>query len=192
MHDVAEEGRAPAELLEEIALLKQEVAQLGARVAELDRLAHEDTLVPLSNRRGLARALGETIARHRRHSTPAAVLFVDLNGLKRLNDAFGHAGGDAALVHVAERLRDGTRGNDCVARIGGDEFCVLLDHAGEAEALETAERLVDAIGADELIFDGEPMPLSVAIGVTTVEKDDTVETVIARADAAMYRRKYVA
>lgn len=192
MHDVADESRAPAELLEEIALLKQEVARLTARVGELDRLAHEDTLVPLSNRRGLARALGETIARHRRHGTPAAVLFVDLNGLKRLNDAFGHAGGDAALVHVAERLRAGTRGNDCVARIGGDEFCVLLDHAGEKEALETAERLVDDIGSDDLMFGEAPMPLSVAIGVTTVELDDTVESVIARADQAMYRCKDVA
>lgn len=192
MHDVAEEGRAPAELLEEIARLRTEVAGLSARVAELDRLAHEDTLVPLSNRRGLAKALAQTIARHRRHGTPAAVLFVDLNGLKRLNDAYGHAGGDAALIHVAERLRAGTRGNDCVARIGGDEFCVLLDHAGEAEALETAERLVTDIGNEDLIFDGAPLPLSVAIGVTTIEADDSVETVIARADAAMYRRKYVA
>ncbi len=192
MHDVAHESRAAADLLEEIARLKQEVAQLKARVCDLDRLAHEDTLVPLANRRGLARALGESIARRRRHGTPAAVLFVDLNGLKCLNDVFGHAGGDAALVHVAERLRAGTRDTDCVARIGGDEFCVLLDHANQAEALETAERLVDDIAGDEFLFDGAPMPLSVAIGLTAVESDDTVETVIARADAAMYRRKYVA
>lgn len=192
MHDVAEEGRAAAELLEEIARLKQDIARLNNRVGELDRLAHEDTLVPLSNRRGLVRALEGVIARHRRHGTPSAVLFVDLNGLKRLNDHFGHAGGDAALIHVAERLRAGTRANDCVARMGGDEFCVLLDHASEADALETAERLIDDIGGDDFFYEGEPMPLSVAIGVTAIEAGDTIETVIARADRDMYRCKDVA
>lgn len=192
MHDVAEEGRAAAELLEEIARLKQDIARLNNRVGELDRLAHEDTLVPLSNRRGLVRALEGVIARHCRHGTPSAVLFVDLNGLKRLNDHFGHAGGDAALIHVAERLRAGTRANDCVARMGGDEFCVLLDHASEADALETAERLIDDIGGDDFFYEGEPMPLSVAIGVTTIEAGDTIESVIARADRDMYRCKDVA
>lgn len=192
MHDVAQEGREAAELLEEIARLKREIAQLTGRVADLDRLAHEDTLVPLSNRRGLIRALEGVIARHHRHGTPSAVLFIDLNGLKRLNDQFGHAGGDAALIHVAERLKAGTRANDCLARIGGDEFCVLLDHATEKQALETAERLIDDIGGDEFLYDGMPMPLSVAIGVTVIEPDDTLESVIARADQDMYRCKDVA
>jgi len=192
MHDVALEQCDPAQLLEEIARLRSEVSRLESQVEELDRLAHRDPLVPIANRRGMLRELETMIARHNRHGFPAAVLFVDLNGLKQLNDSFGHMGGDAALVTVAEKLIEGTRATDCVARLGGDEFCVLLDHADEKSALETAERLVETIADEESLFEGSPMPLSVAIGVTLIEKDDTPATVLARADKAMYRVKAAA
>jgi diguanylate cyclase (GGDEF)-like protein len=192
MHDVALEQRDPAQLLEEIARLRADIARLESRVEELDRLAHQDPLVPLFNRRGMLRELEMMIARHERHGTPAAMLFVDLNDLKLLNDEHGHVGGDAALVNVAEKLLAGTRANDCVARLGGDEFCVLLDHADEKSALETAERLVDAIAGNEFLFEGTPIPLSVAIGVTLIETGDAPATVLARADKAMYRVKAAA
>ena len=192
VHDVALEQRDPAELLEEIARLRAEVARLESRVEDLDRLAHRDALVPLANRRGMLRELEKMIARHERHDIAAAMLFVDLNDLKILNDKFGHMGGDAALVNVAEKLLAGTRANDFVARLGGDEFCVLLDHADEKSALETAERLVDSIACENLLFEGTPLPMSVAIGVTLIEKGDTPATVLARADKAMYRVKAAA
>jgi diguanylate cyclase (GGDEF)-like protein len=189
MHEVALERRDPTQLLDEIARLRADIACLEARVEELDKLAHQDALVPLFNRRGMLRELEMMIARHQRHGTPAAVLFVDLNDLKLLNDQYGHVGGDAALVSVAEKLRAGTRATDCVARLGGDEFCVLLDHADEKIALETAERLVDSIARDEFLFEEISIPLSVAIGVTLIEDGDSPATVLARADKAMYRVK---
>ena len=192
MHDVALEQRDPAQLLEEIARLRAEVMRLEVRVEELDRLAHRDALVPLVNRRGMLRELEKMIARHDRHGTPAAMLFVDLDDLKMLNDRFGHMGGDAALMRVAEQLLQGTRANDCVARLGGDEFCILLDHADEKNALETAERLVDSIACEDFLFEGTPIPLSVSIGVTLIERDDTPATVLLRADKAMYRVKAAA
>jgi diguanylate cyclase (GGDEF)-like protein len=192
MHDVSLESRDPAAMLEEIARLRGQVARLESQVTELDRLAHCDPLVPLANRRGMMRELETMIARHDRHGTPAAVLFVDLDDLKVLNDSFGHGGGDAALLQVARKLLEGTRANDCVARLGGDEFCILLDHADEKSALETAERLVDAIAAEDFMFEGSPMSLSVAIGVTLIEQDDNPATVLARADKAMYRVKAAA
>jgi diguanylate cyclase (GGDEF)-like protein len=192
MHDVALERRDPAQLLEEITRLRADIARLESRVEELDRLAHQDPLVPLANRRGMLRELEIMIARHERHGTPAAMLFVDLNDLKMLNDEYGHVGGDAALVSVAEKLLAGTRGNDLVARLGGDEFCVLLDHADEKSALETAERLVDSIARQDFIFEGTPIPLSVAIGVTLIEQGDTPCTILSRADKAMYRVKAAA
>ncbi len=192
MHDVALERRDPVELLEEITRLRADVARLEARVAELDMLAHRDPLVPLANRRGMLRELEIMIARHERHGIPAAMLFVDLNDLKILNDEFGHMGGDAALVHVAEKLLAGTRANDFVARLGGDEFCVLLDHADEKSALETAQRLVDSIACEDFMFEGAPLPMSVAIGMTLIEKGDTPATILARADKAMYRVKAAA
>lgn len=192
MHDVALERRDPVELLEEITRLRADVARLEAKVAELDMLAHRDPLVPLANRRGMLRELEIMIARHERHGIPAAMLFVDLNDLKILNDEFGHIGGDAALVHVAEKLLAGTRANDFVARLGGDEFCVLLDHADEKSALETAQRLVDSIAREDFMFEGAPLPMSVAIGMTLIEKGDTPATILARADKAMYRVKAAA
>ena len=192
MHDVALESREPAELLEEIARLRGQVADLEAQVAELDRLAHLDPLVPITNRRGMMRELETMIARRERHGTPAAMLFVDLNGLKILNDSYGHGGGDAALVHVAEQLMAGVRSSDCVARLGGDEFCVLLDHADEASAIETAQRLVHSIATDEFWLDGKAVPLSVAIGMTLIQPGDSPAAVLSRADQAMYRVKVAA
>ncbi len=192
MHGVGQESRTSAELLEEIAQLKADVARLETQVGELDRLAHLDALVPIANRRGMLRELETMIARHERHDAPAAVLFVDLDGLKMLNDCFGHEGGDAALIHVAQQLQHGVRSTDCVARLGGDEFCILLDHATEASAIETAERLANLVAGDDFLFDGQPVPLSVAIGLTVVERGDTPTAVLARADQAMYRVKVAA
>jgi diguanylate cyclase (GGDEF)-like protein len=192
MHDVGPNCRDPALLLDEIAQLKEQVALLEEQVRELDRLAHIDPLVPLFNRRGMLRELETMIAQHERHDTPAAVLFLDLDGLKMLNDCYGHEGGDAALIHVAEQLLAGVRTEDCVARLGGDEFCILLDRADEASAIETARRLVNLVAGDDFLFNGQPMPLSVAIGMTQVERGDTPCAVLARADQAMYRVKVAA
>ena len=192
MHDVSLETADPALLLEEIVQLRSDIQLLQDKVLELEALAYRDPLVPLANRRGMLRDLEAMIARHHRHAIPSAVLFVDLDDLKILNDSFGHGGGDLALIHVAEKLLIGTRSNDTVARLGGDEFCVLLDHADEALALAIAKRLVDMIAGEDCLYQDLPMPLSVAIGVTLIEAGDTPATVLARADQAMYRVKAAA
>ena len=192
MHDSGQICREPAELLDQIQQLTEQVARLEQQVCDLDRLAHVDPLVPCANRRGMMRELESMIAQHERHGVPAAVLFLDLDGLKMLNDSFGHEGGDAALIHVAEQLQAGVRTEDCVARLGGDEFCILLDRADEASAIETAGRLVNLVAGDDFLFNGQPMPLSVAIGMTQVERGDTPAAVLARADQAMYRVKVAA
>ena len=176
----------PKALLAEVMRLTEQVRQLESRVEELDRLAHMDTLVPLANRRGLVRHLDMMIARHERHGTPAALLFVDLDGLKALNDAFGHSVGDAALCHLAELMVESVRQTDMVARIGGDEFAILLEHADESSAYETAARLADSVADCEFCHDGNCLPLSVAIGLTPIQSGDSPETVLARADQAMY------
>lgn len=188
MHEVLRQGTREAELAE----LRGRVAELERRCAELDRLAHCDPLVPVPNRRGFLRQLELTIARFKRYHDSAAVLFVDLNGLKMLNDSFGHSAGDAALIHVAALLSRGVRESDCVGRLGGDEFGVLLDHADEATAEETARRLVDSIADEEFFVGGRPVPLSVAIGFTVIQADDTPAALLARADAAMYQGKAAA
>ena len=186
--DVADTER----LIEEIGRLRAQVAQLEARVEQLDQLAHQDSLICLPNRRGFMRALERFIDRAKRYDEPSAMLFVDLDGLKMINDTFGHLAGDEALIQVAELLVGGVRRSDLVARIGGDEFGILLAHANEANAHETAARLVDQIADCDFMHNGDALPLSVAIGVGMICPDDCAETIMARADEEMYRRKAAA
>ncbi len=179
-------------LVEEISLLRGKVARLQERVTQLDQLAHQDSLIELPNRRGFMRELERLIARVDRYGINAAMLFVDLDGLKMINDSFGHRAGDEALIQVAGLLASGVRKSDVCARIGGDEFGLLLENADEKSAHETAARLIDMIACCEFLHEGDELPLSVAIGVGLIEPSDTAETVMARADEEMYRRKAAA
>ncbi|MEO6359971.1 MAG: GGDEF domain-containing protein [Sphingomicrobium sp.] len=189
MNDQHDALTSAGDLRDEVARLRGDVARLEQKVAQLDRLAHEDALVGLPNRRAFMRHLEHLIDRVRRYGDSAALLFIDIDGLKMINDSFGHAAGDHALVQVAERLVQGVRASDCVARIGGDEFGVLLEHADEASARETAVRLVETVAGPEFNHDGIVMPLSVAIGVGIILASDCAEAVMARADAEMYEAK---
>jgi diguanylate cyclase (GGDEF)-like protein len=179
-------------LLEEISRLRAHVAQLQERVEELDELAHQDTLIDMPNRRGFMRALERFIDRARRYGEQSAMLFVDLDGLKTINDSFGHQAGDVALIQAARMLVGGVRRSDVVARLGGDEFAILLAHTDEDNAHETASRLADMIANCEISHDGDELPLSVAIGVAMIGPDDDAEAIMARADEEMYRRKAAA
>jgi len=179
-------------LIEEISLLRAKVARLQERVEQLDQLAHQDSLISLPNRRGFMRELERLIGRVDRYGINAAMLFVDLDGLKMINDTFGHRAGDEALIQVANLLASGVRHSDVVARIGGDEFGILLEASDEDAAHETASRLVDLICSCEFVHDGDALPLSVAIGVGMIDALDTAEAVMERADEAMYLRKAAA
>ncbi|MEP7315696.1 MAG: GGDEF domain-containing protein [Sphingomicrobium sp.] len=191
MEDVLS-GAERSALNGEIERLRGEVARLGERIEDLDRVAHMDPLVPIANRRGLIRQLEISIARRARHKTPSALLFVDVDGLKMLNDSYGHGAGDAALVYIAEAMVRAVRRTDLVARLGGDEFAILLDHAGEANARDTAERLTNEVAGADFVHNGRALPLSIAIGFTMVAGDDDPEAVLDRADQAMYRDKAAA
>lgn len=173
----------------EVARLRAEVDRLQQKVEQLDRLAHEDVLVGLPNRRGFMRQLGLLIDRVQRYHDSAALLFIDIDGLKMINDSLGHPAGDQALVQVAERLVEGVRASDCVARIGGDEFAVLLEQADETKARETAARLVQHVSENGFVHEGNALPLSVAVGVALIGDTDMPEDVIGRADAEMYEAK---
>ena len=183
--ELSDSGR----LAGEVARLQAEIVELSKRVEQLDALAHQDSLCDLPNRRGFMRVLERTIDRVKRYEEQAAILFVDLDGLKMINDSSGHGAGDEALIEVSKMLVGGVRKSDLVARIGGDEFAILLIHSDEESAVETASRLVDMIADCDFRHDGELLPLSVAIGVGMIHPEDTPEQAIARADAEMYRRK---
>lgn len=186
--DIAEDD----DLLAEIGRLRGQVGRLQERVEQLDELAHQDSLVGMPNRRGFERELERVIDRVSRYSTQAAILYIDVDGLKMINDSFGHAAGDQALIEVSRLLSTGLRRSDVVARIGGDEFAVILENADLARAQETAKRLVDTICDADVLHDGDALPLSVAIGVGIIEDGDHMADVMSRADEDMYRRKAAA
>ena len=179
-------------LLAEVARLRGEIHELEQRVEMLDQLAHQDSLIEVPNRRGFMRQLDAMIDRFNRYGDNGAMLFVDIDGLKMINDSYGHAAGDRALIQVAQILSAGVRRSDCVARLGGDEFGILIEHADDASARETAARLVSRVVDSDFCFDGSCLPLSVAIGIAVIETGDTAETVMSRADSAMYAEKEAA
>jgi diguanylate cyclase (GGDEF)-like protein len=180
---------ALARLSEENETLRIELEALHARLAELERLADTDTLVPLPNRRAFLRELERVIHHAVRYGTPSAVLFIDLNGLKGVNDRHGHQAGDAVLLHVSRMLKLNLRAADTVARIGGDEFGLILDHLDEASATAKARSLVDEVANSPIEIGKELVRANVTVGLAMVRDTDDVDSVLARADAAMYAQR---
>jgi diguanylate cyclase (GGDEF)-like protein len=176
-------------LIEEVAALRQELGFTRSRVADLERLADEDALAPVSNRRAFLRDLARTIGYVERYGAACSLLYFDLDGLKAINDTFGHAAGDAALIHVAEVLLAHTRSSDVIGRLGGDEFGVLLTRADEATAHSKAERLSRAVALTRLAWKGERIPVSVAFGAHRLVAGEEPQVALAAADRAMYRHK---
>ena len=178
-------------LVDEIERLRARLAEYEARVAELDRLAHRDPLVDLPNRRSFLANLDRLIARITRYGGEAAMLFVDLDGLKANNDRFGHNAGDQALVEVSRLLVASVRESDFVARLAGDEFGILLEQSDELGAWQTALRVVEAVDDCEFCVEAVCLPLSVAVGVGVIRPGDSPQCVLARADKEMYRIKAI-
>ncbi len=189
-HNADSESRAAmAQLLAENEGLRAALDAMRGRVEELERLADTDTLTPLPNRRVFVREV-ERVARHvTRYGAPAAVLFVDVNGLKSINDAHGHQAGDAALIHVATILKCEVRATDVVARIGGDEFGLLLDHLDEPAAAAKAASLVNVLMQAPLDLGATQLAVGLSVGLTMIRAGDVVDAILARADSEMYAAK---
>jgi diguanylate cyclase (GGDEF)-like protein len=162
---------------------------------ELRHLAFHDALTQLPNRRLLLDRLTQALHASKRQNSYGAVLFLDLNHFKQLNDTHGHAVGDLLLIEVAQRLRQVVRDQDTVARLGGDEFLVLLDGLGVApgQAADYARAVADKIGSrlsetyqlGDVRYQG-----SVSLGIKLFHGDDSdAQQILQAADAAMYQSK---
>ncbi|MDP8969251.1 MAG: EAL domain-containing protein [Actinomycetota bacterium] len=163
------------------------------RKAAEDRLAHRalhDSLTGLPNRELFVDRLDQALRRLERRDACLAVLFVDLDRFKLVNDSLGHAAGDQVLVAVAARLRAVLRPHDTIARFGGDEFTILCEDLTEQEAVhDIARRILDAVAAAESV-DGQKVFLSASVGVAVSASGDVAGEVLLRdADSAMYRAK---
>ncbi|MBY0568503.1 MAG: GGDEF domain-containing protein [Hyphomonadaceae bacterium] len=173
-----------------LARLRDEAAAMAERLAAAEALADRDMLAPVFNRRGFLRELHRTMSEVERYKTPAAVLYIDLDNFKAVNDAYGHAAGDAILTHVGTLLAESVRESDVVGRLGGDEFGVILNRVGAEEARAKAASLSDQINAGVLIFAGQRHRIQASVGLHVIALTEDPETAIARADEAMYAEKY--
>jgi diguanylate cyclase (GGDEF)-like protein/PAS domain S-box-containing protein len=167
-----------------------DINQLKAQQELLERVAHYDALTQLPNRVLLSDRLRQAIAQARRNQTKLAVCYLDLDGFKHINDTQGHDAGDAVLKTVAQRMNEVLRASDTAARIGGDEFVVLLSDLDASDTGETMlERLLQAIG-EPLNVNGLPASVGASIGVS-IYPDNALEadTLLRQADIAMYEAK---
>ncbi|HLO65795.1 MAG TPA: diguanylate cyclase [Holophaga sp.] len=170
--------------------VKEDITELKRLQDQMTRLAHYDQLTGLPNRALFMDRLGRFLARARRHETPFAVLYMDLDAFKAVNDTLGHAAGDALLAEVGRRLQACVRESDTVARMGGDEFTVLLEDAANREdAGRVAEQIVATISRPYAI-QGAEVRVGISIGVAFHPLDGSDSDALLRAaDAALYRAK---
>ena len=168
---------------------------LAASVASIvawklnEEQAYHDALTRLPNRRLFQDRVSHALTRTERHPARLAVLFIDLDGFKDVNDSLGHGAGDQLLCKVAERFTACLRSSDTAARLGGDEFAILLeDLNGPDDAAALAERLIDALSAPFLVADHDTR-VGASIGIALNEPNDTTESLLRNADVAMYSVK---
>jgi diguanylate cyclase (GGDEF)-like protein len=150
--------------------------------------ATTDPLTGVLNRRGFVEATGEVMESNRAGMTPISLLAFDLDRFKSINDRFGHDGGDAVLEMFAEVARKTMRASDVIGRLGGEEFVAMVSGT-LAEAAVAAERVRSAFAAAEIVLEGQRIPATVSIGIACGSPLAAVETLITRADVALYRAK---
>jgi diguanylate cyclase (GGDEF)-like protein len=186
----------PQDVRAELDALRSEVERLAAELTDmrahaslLESLAQEDPLTGLLNRRGFFRDLARAVAYRARYGTTIALLLVDLDDFKPINDQYGHEAGDGALVHVSTLIRNNVRASDSVGRLGGDEFAAILWQVDEHNARLKAASLEALIAGSPFSIGALKVSLGCSIGVGMIDAMDTAEEALTRADHAMYARK---
>jgi len=177
------------ELADENALLRASLAETRDRLEELEQAADFDSLTGLPNRLRFERELARVVGQTERHGTPAALLSIDLKGLGAINERHGRLAGDAALIHVARLLAGLIRSTDLLARIGGGQLGLILDHLDQNSAIETAERLTRCIAAEPVDLGGPAVAVEAAIATTGILAGDTFDDVLVRAERNLARTK---
>ena len=176
-------------LMHEVGRLRQEVEQTRLRLEEMARAADQDMLLPILNRRAFVREISRFIAFAERYGTPSSLLYFDLDDFKTVNDAHGHAAGDYVLKHFADLLTSQIRDSDVLARIGGDEFAVLLAHVTLDQATKKGASLSQILRNQLPVWHGETINLSFSCGVYELHAGTSADIAIAHADRAMYEQK---
>ena len=168
-----------------------EVERLRSEIAELLELVHTDSLTGLCNHRRFSEALEHELERTRRTGYPLAMLMMDLDFFKKVNDTWGHEAGNQTLRHVAELLKDSVRRIDLPCRYGGEEFAILLPSTPLAKAVQVAERIRDCIENSPIELEETTLKVTASIGVGVYHSrtSETAEHFIERVDSFLYKAK---
>ena len=177
---------AVSALLEKLDDLSRDLSRTKENLAEIERLVDVDLLAPIPNRRAFMRRLSWAITMHERYGHPSTVLYFDINDFKQINDQYGHSAGDLAIRHIAQLLAATMRESDFVARIGGDEFAVIMYYATEEAAKKRGEKISEKLAKTPFQFNGKQITVTAACGCYTVRSGDDADSCLASADMAMY------
>ena len=172
-----------------IRRLKAELAKAEARIEELQASADTDFLLDIPNRRGFERELQRSIAYIKRYHAGGALIVLDVDRLKPINDAFGHAAGDQVLKAIVATLLGQVRSSDVIGRLGGDEFALLLWHLSETDAKAKAASLEEMIDRLTFVFRGRTVHAGASAGVAILDSHSEAGRALEAADSAMYVRK---
>ena len=167
----------------------QDVTDFVMYEHKLIQMAKIDSLTGIYNRRYLDSRLTEEIERSRRHGNQLSILMLDIDHFKKINDTHGHLCGDYALRKIAELLKELVRTSDILGRYGGEEFCCILPETPIEQAVVLAERCREQIAANQLTCTDHQTRVTISIGVTGLHRDDSLDSVIKRADDALYQAK---
>ena len=187
--EIASKNIQHKQLMLEINQLKKQLAKQEGVITKLGREALEDSLTGLANRRAFDRALKRSISNYKRYNHAGSILLLDINQFKSINDSLGHLAGDFILQHIANILEIHTRDTDFIARIGGDEFCIILKEATSLDAHLKAAELEAAIMHTPCWYDGKEIHTTVSIGACSFSESSHLSTIMEKADAAMYNHK---
>jgi diguanylate cyclase (GGDEF)-like protein len=169
--------------------LEAELAAARTKVTELESKIESDPLLDILNRRGFERELKRALVHAQRYQSRNAVVFIDLDDFKAINDRYGHLAGDTVLKTVTALIISELRASDVVARFGGDEFAILLLNLSEPSARAKAVALEEMIASLAIQYCGQSLSISASAGAAMIRENDQLTDVIARADADMYSRK---
>ncbi|WP_420966856.1 GGDEF domain-containing protein [Bradyrhizobium sp. B120] len=172
-----------------IRRLRAQLARAQARIEELQASAETDFLLDILNRRGFERELVRSLSFIKRYQASGALIVLDVDRLKPINDAFGHAAGDEVLKTIVAAISDQVRASDVIGRLGGDEFAVLLWNLSETDARAKAAALEEAIDRLTFVFRGSRVSAGASAGVAILTAHSDADRVLDEADRAMYVRK---
>lgn len=176
-------------LMHEVDRLRRDVEQARVKLENMARTADQDMLLPILNRRAFVREITRFTSFAERYNTSSSLIYIDLDNFKTVNDAHGHAAGDAVLRHVADLILSQIRESDVLARLGGDEFGVILAHVTAEQAARKGASLAKVLRDHPHVVEGQSVPLSFSYGVYELRAGETPDAIMQQADRAMYAQK---